>query len=428
MQKARVIFDAALAAVRPDALLAQPPVAAAIDGAVTSAGRVVVVGAGKAAMVMAGALERRLGGRIDGGSVTVPHGYPESFPTYARRPERVSVRTASHPVPDAAGAEAAHHALTLVRGLEATDTVLALISGGGSALWPAPVPGVSLVDLQTTTQLLLASGAPIGVMNAVRKHLSRTAGGRFAEATQARVLALVLSDVPGDDPSTIASGPTVPDSTTFADVQDALHTFGIWKDVPVSIRRYIRRGQADPSLETPKPGAFQDGRVRTHVIGTNGIALAAAKQEAVRLGYGVTMASPIQGEARLVGTALARHVQTLVPGTCLLAGGESTVTLRGTGTGGRNQELAAAAALELAGGDPRFSFLSAGTDGIDGPTDAAGAVVDAHTAARAAKAGVPLGAALARNDTYPALDAAGALLRTGPTHTNVMDLVIGLAG
>jgi hydroxypyruvate reductase len=362
----------------------------------------------------------------------------------------VLVREAAHPVPDAAGVAAADEALALCADSGEGDLVVALVSGGGSALWPAPPAGVTLDDLRATSALLLASGAAIAGVNAVRKHLSRVAGGRLAAAAApAHVLALVLSDVTGDDPAVVAGGPTAADPTTFADAAAVLHAHGLWGRVPNAVRAHLAAGRDGRAAETVKPGAPALAGVRTRVVGTNADALAGAAAAARARGFAVRVVDPaVSGEARDAGAAAAAAVRDAAAAvargaagpTCLLWGGETTVAVRGPGRGGRNQEcaLAAALALERAGPLPpgvEAVYLAAGTDGVDGPTDAAGGWVAPGAAAAVRAAGADPALALAANDSHAALAAlgppdhplgAGGLVVTGPTHTNVMDVHLAL--
>jgi hydroxypyruvate reductase len=333
-------------------------------------------------------------------------------------------------VPDEAGLAAAAEVESLLSGGRPGDLVLVLVSGGGSALLPAPAEGVTLAEKQAVTSLLLASGADIGEMNCVRKHLSRLKGGGMARrAAPARVATLVLSDVVGDPLDVIASGPTVPDPTTFADALEVLRRRGIAERVPPAVRARLEAGARGEIPETPKPGdpALRGGLPA--LVGTNRIAVAAAARRARALGFRpLVLSTTVTGEARDVAAVLAAVAreargsgQPAAPPCCLLSGGEPTVTLRGKGKGGRNQELALAAALALEG-IPGVALLSAGTDGSDGPTDAAGAICDGATAARARAAGLDPRRHLEENDAYPLFAALGDLVVTGPTQTNVMDL------
>lgn len=402
--------------------------------------RVRLAAFGKAALPMAGVAERHLerqGVEVEAGVVVVPEGYPASLPSHLAAPRRAEVLAGGHPVPTEASLEAGREVRALAEASTVEDLLLMLISGGGTALCVALAEGLSLEDARATYRLLLESGADIHAMNAVRKHLSRLGGGQLAQATRpAEGVALVVSDVPGDDLSVIASGPTVPDPTTFADAVAVLRDAGVWHAVPEGVRAHLARGQSGAVVETPKPGDPLFEAVRTRLVGTNRDALTAARAAAEERGYAVQVdPEPLTGEARVAGRRLARRALAAArrrapqnPPQCRLQGGETTVAVHGSGTGGRNQELALAAALELDGADAPVALLSGGTDGIDGPTDAAGAVVTPATAGRARQAGLDPEAHLEKNDAHPLLDAAGALVRTGPTHTNVMDLSAVLIG
>jgi hydroxypyruvate reductase len=377
---------------------------------------------------MARGVEAALGGRITEGVVVVKEGHALAL-------ERIRVHEAGHPVPDERGMAGTEAVLELASRAGERDLVVCLFSGGGSALLVGPAQGVSLEDKQQVTRLLLACGATIHEINAVRKHLSRVKGGWLSRAAYpATVLTLVLSDVVGDDLDVIASGPTVPDTSTFRRAVGVLQGYGIWDRVPPGARRRLEQGMAGEAEETPKPRdpAFQ----RSHVVlvGTNLLSLLAAREEAQGLGYGtLILGAGMEGETRDVArvhAAMAREILSsgnpLRPPACLLSGGETTVTLRGDGRGGRNQELALAAALGLDGMDHAV-VLSAGTDGTDGPTDAAGALADGRTACRARALGLDPLAHLQQNDAYPFFQALGDLVITGPTRTNVMDVRIVLA-
>lgn len=392
-------------------------------------GTLVVVGCGKAAAPMAGAVEEIVGDRIARGVVVTKYGHGQ--PT-----RLIRVQEAGHPVPDQAGVAGAQAILDQVRGLGPEDLVLVLISGGGSALTPAPVPGISLAEKQALTTALLACGADIREMNTLRKHISRFKGGQLARAAQpARVVALILSDIVGDPLDAIASGPTVPDPTTYADALAILDRYGIRGGIPGPIRDRLKAGARGEVPETPKPDDPLFARVRNLIVGSNLQALLAARSEAQARGLTpMILSSSIEGETREIArmhAALAREIRTsgnpLRPPACLISGGETTVTLRGAGKGGRNQEFVLAAALDIAG-LPGTVILSAGTDGTDGPTEAAGAVADGQTCARALAAGLDPRAALDRNDAYPLFQRLGDLLVTGPTRTNVMDVRLVLVG
>ncbi|MEP0547343.1 MAG: DUF4147 domain-containing protein [Rhodothermales bacterium] len=423
---ARAIFGAAVAGVQPAALLGRVNIGALTDRPLGAYRRVVLVGAGKAAMAMAGALEARLGARLDEGLVVVPHGYRATFSAGQPAPERVEVVEAGHPVPDQAGVRAARRTLDLVAELNADDLLLVALSGGGSALWPAFAEGISLGAAQETFDALLHSGTPIHAFNTVRRHLSRIGGGKLADtAAPAHVLSLILSDVVGDDLATIASGPTVPDPTTFADALDVLYRSRWFLRKPVW--EHLQRGAAVES-DTARE-EVKRLHVRSVLVGSNRDALAAARAEAERRGYTVHLhAEPVTGEAREAGRRLAAEALAVDADgpTCLLWGGETTVTVTGDGRGGRNQEVALAAALELDGAGRDVLLLSGGTDGIDGPTDAAGAWATPQTVTRARALGLDPEDYLARNDAYPLFDALGQLLKPGPTHTNVMDVQVAL--
>ncbi len=389
---------------------------------------VFVVGGGKAAAAMAAEMEEILGERIVDGVVSVKYGH--TVPT-----TRIRVREAGHPLPDAAGTTAAEEVLALARRASEQDLVFVLISGGGSALLTAPASGLTLDDKLVVTRLLLEAGAPIGELNTVRKHLSRIKGGHLARAlAPARSIALILSDVLGNSLDVIASGPTVPDPTTFADALEILRRRDILVVVPEAVRAYLEAGRAGRVPETPKPGDSVFALTRAVIIGDITQALGTAEQVARERGFNtVVLSAAVEGEAREVGAALGRRAKEAHQGrygplpVCLLQGGETTVTVRGPGKGGRNQEVVLGAAREIAG-LPNALILSAGTDGTDGPTDAAGAVADGTTIERARARGLDAHDALARNDAYPFFAALGDLLITGPTLTNVNDLMLALVG
>ncbi|MBI2164646.1 MAG: glycerate kinase, partial [candidate division NC10 bacterium] len=385
--------------------------------------QIVVVGCGKAAAPMAAAVEDVLGDRIHRGVVVTKYGHVQ--PTRI-----VRIHEAGHPVPDEAGVAGTQAILDHVRGLGPKDLVLVLISGGGSALTPAPADGISLSEKQALTKSLLACGADIREINTLRKHISRVKGGQLARAAQpARVVALILSDIVGDPLDAIASGPTVPDPTTFADALRILDKYRIRGEIPATVRARLEAGARGEVPETPKPEDPLFARVHNLIVGSNIQALEAARSEACALGLTpMILSSSIEGETREIArmhAALAREIRTsgnpVTPPACLISGGETTVTLRGTGKGGRNQEFVLAAALDIAG-LPDTVILSAGTDGTDGPTDAAGAIADGETCARALAMGLNPRAALDGNDAYPFFEKLGDLILTGPTNTNVMDV------
>jgi glycerate-2-kinase len=387
-------------------------------------GTVTVVGAGKAAARMAAALESRLGSRLRGGLVVVKDGYRSATRV-------VRVTEAGHPVPDRRGRQAAERLLAHVARLSAHDLLLVVLSGGASSLLPLPAPGLTLADKQRTTRLLLRSGAAIHEINTVRKHLSGIKGGQLAAATAARVVTLILSDVIGDDLGAIGSGPTAPDPTTFADACAALRRLRLWPLVPRRVRRHLLAGARGRRPETPKPGSPVFRRVRNLIVGNNRLAVGAAVRAARLAGLRPhRYRTALCGEAREAGrlfARLARRIRTrgtpVRPPACVIAGGELTVTVRGRGRGGRAQEFALAAAAGIAG-LPNVWIAGFATDGTDGPTDAAGAVVDGGTLARARARGLNIARLLRRNDSYRFFRRAGGHIVTGPTGTNVNDLYI----
>ncbi len=381
---------------------------------------------GKAAVPMAAAIEGILGSTLTAGSAVTKHGH--AGPALAK----TNVFEAGHPVPDEAGLAAAMEVGQLLGGLTARDLLLVAISGGASALLPSPAGEITLAEKQETTRLLLHSGATIIELNQVRKHLSRLKGGQLAAlAHPACVVGLLLSDVVGDPIDVIGSGLTAPDPSTFSDATDVLDRYKLWQRVPPSVRHHLASGSAGHWPETPKPGSAIFSRVHNHVIGSNRLALEAGLLRAGELGYhSQILASTVTGEAREVAGVYAsilreirQHGSPLPPPACLLAGGETVVLVRGAGKGGRNQELALAAAPHLVLLDDVL-LLSIGTDGTDGPTDAAGALVTGSTISRAFSLGLDASVHLAANDAYPFFDALGDLIRTGPTGTNVMDIQV----
>ena len=507
---AGLILGAALAAADAAMLVER-----ALDDArglrLGSARRVSILAVGKAAAAMAGAAARALGSRVTSGVVVVPDGWdgdpamsagpdpsldpqpPGLSAPYAGAaaawPPRLALRRAGHPLPDersvAAAADVARAAAAAAVAPPATlvgttphaegrtepdgDVLLCLISGGGSALLAAPPAGVPLDALRETTVLLLRAGAPIEELNAVRKHLDALKGGGLARlAAPARVIGLVLSDVPGDSLDVIASGPLSPDPTTYADAIDVLRRRDLWSRVPEPVRAHLVRGQAGGLPETPKPGDPVFDRVELHVIGNAAAAAMAARAEAERLGYAASVStSTLRGVARDVGARLARDARRvagaaapadglprmlrsdagsvdrstpidsveldqgaaagslLAAPVCTVEAGETTVVVRGQGRGGRCQELALAAALGI-DGVGGVLVAAIGTDGIDGPTDAAGAVATGRTVARAHAAGLDPSARLDDNDAYEVFARLDDLVITGPTGTNVNDIVIVL--
>jgi glycerate 2-kinase len=387
--------------------------------------RIWVVGAGKGAAPMAQAIEDLLEERIEGGVVVVKDGH--GFPL-----KRIRVLEASHPVPDRRGVQGGEEILSLAEKASERDLVISLLSGGGSALLVAPSQGVSLEDKQEVTKLLLACGATIREINAVRKHLSRIKGGGMARAAHpATVVSLILSDVIGDELDVIASGPVVPDSSTFLHAKAVLKGYSIWDQAPKSVRERIERGVIGEIDETPKPGDPSFQKDIAELLGTNLQALEAAEKEAKSHGYRpLILSAMVEGEARevaLMHAGIAKQIlasgHPIPAPACVLFGGETTVTLQGDGKGGRNTEFVLASALAL-DGQKHVVILSGGTDGTDGPTDAAGAIADGNTVARARTKGLDPVDHLRRNDAYPFFQSLGDLLITGPTRTNVMDICI----
>ncbi|HUW71414.1 MAG TPA: glycerate kinase [bacterium] len=398
--------------------------------------RIYATGMGKATARMARGLEQVLGPRLAGGLIAVKEGHTEALST-------IRLMEAGHPLPNEGSIAAARAILDLGASmgteLTARDLIIVLVSGGGSSILCAPADGLSLDDKIATTSLLLASGATINEINCVRKHLSAVKGGRLAAAlAPATVLTLVLSDVIGDDLDAIASGPTVPDTTSFADALAICDRYGITGRLPELVAARLRSGAAHTAgapAETPKPEDATFDRARTLLVGTNRLALAAAEAEAKNRGYGtLVLSSHITGESREIalvylgiGKDIVASALPLGRPACVIAGGETTVTLKGSGLGGRNQEMALAFLAAL-GRSPKNTgglvFLSAGTDGNDGPTDAAGAIVDAQLLETARAALLNPDSALRDNDSYTFFAEAGGLVMTGPTNTNVCDIQV----
>jgi len=385
--------------------------------------RILVVGAGKAGAPMAKALEDLLGDRVADGVIVVKEGH--GLPL-----KHVRIHEAGHPVPDERGISGAEDILSLVNAAGERDLVLCVISGGGSALLVAPAEGVTLADKQEVTRLLLACGADIHEINTVRKHLSRAKGGGLARlAYPATVVSLILSDVVGDDLNVIASGPAVPDTSTFADTREVFRKYDIWNQLAGSVQTRIQQGLAGDITDTPKAGDDVFQRCYSELVGTNIQALIAASKEARRKGYQpLILSSMVEGEAREVVkmfTAFAKEIRNSanpIPApACILCGGETTVTIQGEGKGGRNQEFALASALVIDGME-NIVVLSGGTDGTDGPTDAAGAIADGQTLARARAKNLDPQDFLKRNDAYHFFQPLDDLIITGPTRTNVSDV------
>jgi hydroxypyruvate reductase len=343
---------------------------------------------------------------------------------------RTEIIEAGHPLPDQKGVEGTRKIVDLLQSAGEGDLVFSLISGGGSALLPLTAEGITLPEKQALTQKLLECGATIEEINAIRKHISLSKGGQLARAAfPATTVNLMLSDVVGDRMDVIASGPFVPDQSTFKEAWATIRKYGL-TDIPQSIRAHLQRGLEGKIPETPKAGDVVFSRVRNRVVGSNLLALEAAKEEAERMGYStLILSSRVEGETKevakahtaIAGEILASGHPLSVP-ACVISGGETTVTIRGRGLGGRNQEFCLAAALELKALPPRVVILSGGTDGNDGPTPAAGAIVDSQTVQRGIQAGMSAAEYLHNNDAYRFFEKTGELLVTGPTRTNVMDV------
>jgi len=387
---------------------------------IPDASRLLVLAAGKAACDMAAAVEAACGDRIAGGIAVTKEGHGRAL-------ARIAVRESAHPVPDARCEAAARELLALAAAGDSDDVALVLLSGGASALLACPLDGLTLEEVATTTSLLLAAGAEIRALNCVRKHLVHVAGGRLARAIAARrVEVLVVSDVQGDPLDVIASGPCAPDPTRYAEALAVLDRFGLRERAPARVVAHLEAGARGERAESAKPGDPALERIRTTVVAGLAHALDAAAEAARDEGLEpLRTPEPLAGEARdaarrMVAAARAARGDRAL---CLVAGGETTVTVRGRGRGGRSQELALAAAIEL-DGDPAFALLAAGTDGGDGPTDAAGAFADGGTMTRGAARGADARAALADNDAYGFFAREGGLLRTGPTGTNVTDILL----
>ena len=367
-----------------------------------------VLGAGKASARMAQAVEKVLGRRITAGLINVKYGHTAPL-------RRISLNECSHPVPDEAGLSGAERIVQMARGAGPRDLVIFLISGGASALLPYPAPPLTLEQKQRLTSDLLRCGANIHELNTIRKHISGVKGGRLAAAAApAAVISLILSDVIGDNLDVIGSGPTAPDPSTVENARAILRKYGF---------------EEPPLTETPKPSEAVFCRVQNLVIGSNAIAVAAAEREAKRLGYRtVVLSTMIEGETREVARVHAAIAKEVIASgrpvrmpACIISGGETTVTIRGDGLGGRNQEFALSAAIDIAGNE-NVTVFSGGTDGSDGPTDAAGAVADGRTVLRAQELGMDAAEYLADNDSYHFFEALGDLVKTGPTGTNVADV------
>ena len=388
--------------------------------------RIFVVGGGKAGGPMAEAIESLLGNKIVGGIVNVLKGTEKQY-----RLRQVKIVGASHPVPNAAGAKGVNDMLRLVSNLNGNDLVIVLISGGGSSLLPSPADGVSLSDLQDITSILLKKGATINDLNAVRKHLDSFKGGQLVKRCHpAEVLSLILSDVVGDPLDTIASGPTAPDYTTWSDAEKVLKKYDLWNDSPAPIKARIELGVNNMLEDTPKASDPIFSKVNNVIIANNSHAAEAAASKAQALGYNsMILSTMVEGEARYVGnvySGLAREIvsngRPLNSPAAIFVGGETTVNVKGSGKGGRNQEVSLGASTGIANLPCLIASLA--TDGLDGPTDSAGAIVDGSTFERAMKLGLSIDDSLKENDSYPFFFKLGDLLITGSTGTNVNDLAL----
>jgi len=435
-ESARMIWEAALDAANPatcirNFLQVSDDNALTVGGKrVEMRGKLIVIGAGKAGARMAQVTEEILGRHITGGLVVTKYGH--SLPLH-----RIKLVEAGHPIPDNAGIRAALDTRELLRDLTADDIVLCLISGGASALWTAPADGITLEEIQQVTSRLLRAGATIRELNAVRKHLSAIAGGQLAKwAAPAQVISLIISDVIGDPIDFIGSGPTAPDTTSFSDAHAIFQKYDL--DVPDVVRERVEQGVRGQIPETPKPGDVVFKKVSNHIIANNRLLVDAAVAKARELKLNpLTLGTEVEGEAKDIGgffAAIAREIgrsgNPVKPPACVLAAGETTVTVRGQGSGGRNQEMALAWALSMAA-SPETTvacFASVATDGTDGPTTAAGGIVDAFTCSRGVESGLMPLKYLQANDSWSFLKATGDLIVTGPTQTNLMDLQIMLVG
>ncbi|MBD3168331.1 MAG: DUF4147 domain-containing protein [candidate division Zixibacteria bacterium] len=427
---ALAIFDYALKAVEPGKLVKN---VLNLEGGILTVEnkqynlsryeRIIVVGAGKAGAPMASALVDMLGDRITDGFINVKYGYSEPC-------RIIQINEAGHPIPDEQSVYGTTRILDILSGTGENDLVICLISGGGSALLCAPAEGLTLEDKQETTSVMLKAGADIRAMNTIRKHLSSVKGGRLAMAAHpSEVLTLILSDVIGDPVDSIASGPTAPDRTTFDDCHRVTANYYLKDRYPENVQNYLYKGFARQIPDTPKPGEAVFQKVQNVIIGNNRLAIEAARRKAEELGYNVHLEQqPVEGEAKHAARDLTARAKAILnysnpvkTPACLIAGGETTVTVYGDGLGGRNTEFALAAALDIDNYE-NIVVLSGGTDGTDGPTDAAGAIADNTTCKQAGREGTNPHDYLDNNDSYHFFKQMGDLLLTGPTKTNVMDI------
>jgi len=439
------IYQAAVAAVEPARLVGRAmdgdcPGAEQVPDLIAGASRVLMLAVGKASRAMAGEIERRIGGEIADAIVVVPR-----IPAATTEPALLSIKARSdvaadffnvrvvasnHPVPDESSQAAADLACEMLHRATAGDLVIVAISGGASAMFVRPAQGLTLADKIAVNQALLKAGASIRELNIVRRHLSAVKGGRLLQHCDgARVVGLIISDVPGNDLATIGSGLTAGDWSSFGDAVAVMKRRSVWGRAPEAVRAYLERAAAGEIGATVKTNDPMLERVTNVIIGDNDLALEGADRAAAALGYRPCRWKPLQGEADDLGRALAEHMCGITDErVCVVAGGEPVVTVRGGGKGGRAQHCALAMSIELSqiGRGRRIAALVAGTDGIDGPTDAAGAFASPDAVADGERAGVSAATALTRNDSYNFFKASGGLLVTGPTGTNVSDIFVGL--
>jgi hydroxypyruvate reductase/glycerate 2-kinase len=436
------IFSSVLHAVDPYLLIKDYAKKLRADISQGNVDKLIIVGFGKAAFQMAFAAEEVLGPElIKDGIVVTKYGHakrqqPAASNQQSAELRKIKVFEAAHPVPDEKGFKAAEEIIKLLEKTGEETLVLCLVSGGGSALLVAPYEGIALSEKQMITDLLLKAGADISELNSVRKHLSRVKGGRLAEIiAPARTISLMISDVIGDRLDVIASGPTAPDTATYKDALDVIEKYGLKEQAPASVMDVLQKGREGMIPETPKEGSPVFNKVNNVILCNNRKAIEAAKEKAESMGYRVEiLADDLTGEARDVGRWLAEkalktsnelRVTSNKKRVCLISGGETTVTVKGKGKGGRNTELALSFAMAIEG-VKGISLLSAGTDGTDGPTDAAGAIVDGETIKKAKSLGLNPEEYLSKNDSYNFFKETDSLLITGPTGTNVMDVQIVL--
>ena len=425
---AEVIYRAAVAAVQPAALLPQHlhlkgnELLIGDQSLSIASADVYIIGAGKAAAAMAQTAESILGAHIKAGIVTTKYDHALAL-------EKIKCIEAAHPVPDEKSVEAVQQTINLLKQTKANDIIICLLSGGASSLWADTPAGISLTELQKTFDLLLKSGASIDEMNCVRRHLSQIKGGQILRyAPQANWFTVIISDVPGDSITDVASGPTSADATTFADAMNLINKYQLQDQLPTPVLQYLKKGMNGEVNDSIKPGDPLLKHVSNSIIGSNKTAVTAAKQKAEELGYAVIAQEELlTGETADAANYIIQKVTQQQPGkpTCLLFGGETTVTVKGKGKGGRNQQLALCALQQL-NNQPNVILLAAGTDGTDGPTDAAGAFAHHNLVKAAEEQKLSISDAINNNDAYPFFEKVNGLLKTGATQTNVMDIVIVL--